>query len=123
MSTSEFSVYGQMAVLWAPRVLAALVILLVAYLAGRALKWALASGINRIPVIARQNAAASSSSRFGKERDRAVTATTRSPSSSCATRRRNVESTPEENATAALPISRSCARSLSSFTSASARSC
>ncbi|MBQ1543128.1 hypothetical protein C5708_06865 [Caulobacter sp. CCUG 60055] len=58
MSTSEFSVYGQMAVLWAPRVLAALVILLVAYLAGRALKWALASGINRIPVIARQNAAA-----------------------------------------------------------------
>uniref|UniRef100_UPI001952BD86 hypothetical protein n=1 Tax=Klebsiella michiganensis TaxID=1134687 RepID=UPI001952BD86 len=55
---SEFSVYGQMAVLWAPRVLAALVILLVAYLAGRALKWARASGINRIPVIARQNAAA-----------------------------------------------------------------
>ena len=32
----------------------------------------------------------------------------RSPSSSCATRRRNVESTPDENATTALPMS--CSR-------------
>ena len=46
-----------------------------------------------------------------------VTATTRFPNSSCATRKRNVESTPDENATAALPISRNDARRRSSFAS------
>ena len=49
-----------------------------------------------------QNAVASSNSRLGKEQLRAVTAIALSPSVSCATFNKNVESTPLEKATAIL---------------------
>src|SRR5438045_3172347 len=52
----------------------------------------------------------------------AVTARARSPSVSWATLMRNVESTPPENATITLPISRRMARRRSSLASAAARS-
>lgn len=67
MSTSEFSVYSQLAILWAPRILAAVVILVVAYFAGKGLKWALANGINRVPVIAKQNAATAPQQSVGEQ--------------------------------------------------------
>ena len=51
-----------------------------------------------------QNALASFSSLSGKEQERAVTAMALSPSASWAAKRRNVESTPPEKATATLPI-------------------
>lgn len=53
-----------------------------------------------------QNAFASLNSLSGKEQERAVTATAPSPSTSCATFNKNVESTPPENATTIFPFSR-----------------
>ncbi|HWH18395.1 MAG TPA: mechanosensitive ion channel, partial [Allosphingosinicella sp.] len=52
------NVYWQdQAVLWLPRILSALAILLVAYVLARAAKWALAKLVDRVPVLQRHNAA------------------------------------------------------------------
>jgi hypothetical protein len=46
---------GQMVQVWGPRILGAILILVVAWLVGRALKWALARGINKIPAVAKHS--------------------------------------------------------------------
>lgn len=67
MTAPDVSVYSQLAILWTPRILAAIVILVVAYFAGKGLKWALAKGINRLPVIAKQNAAIAPQESVGEQ--------------------------------------------------------
>ena len=47
--------WSVLASVWGPRILAALAILVVAYIAGRALKWGLAKGLNRVPAFAHHN--------------------------------------------------------------------
>ena len=46
-------------VLWGPKIALALIILIVAHFAAKAVKWAIAKGIDRIPFFARRDSAGS----------------------------------------------------------------
>ena len=50
-------------VLWGPKIALALIILIVAHFAAKAVKWAIAKGIDRIPFFARRDAAGSGGTR------------------------------------------------------------
>ncbi len=63
MNTIDWNRTGEVIMQWAPNVLIALLILIVAHFAAKAVKWAIAKGVSRVPFIGRRDPAQAATER------------------------------------------------------------